>query len=253
MTDVFSDDKSGEKKVDNGKDNQNQGSKTDNPKPLDALVGDGKKYKDAGDLVQGYNAGQEHITKIEAENATLRETAEKAKGVQDVLDAVAAANTGQGDALDSDKVAQMIQDGIAANTQQAHGNTNQERVNAKMVELFGDKAGQSVATRAMELGMSVEAMKGMARISPDAVIALFMQAGGTQQKGSEERNPSKSTINTDTLQNQNTEEGTYGSYATKRCEMNKEKAGEGDRWYFSAKTQNEMTQAGEKGGEKFFG
>lgn len=252
MTDVFSDDKSGEKKVE-GDDNQNQKSNADDPKPLDALVGDGKKYASEGDLVQGFNASQEHILKIEAENKEFRENAEKAKGVQDVLDAVAAANTGQGEALDSDKVAQMIQDGIAANTQQTQGDTNQQRVNGKFIELFGDKAGQEVAKRAFELGMSVEAMKGMARVSPDAVIALFPQAGGTQQKGSGESNPSKSTINTETLQSQTVQEGTYGSYAAKRREMNTEKAGSGDRWYFSAKVQNAMTQAGEKDGDKFFG
>lgn len=247
------DDKSGSKDEGN-KDNQNQNASQGNdPNPLDAVVGEGKKYKDAGELVQGYNASQEHISKIEAENKTLRESSEKAKGVQDVLDAVAAANTGEGDALDPDKVAQMIQDGIAANDAKSVGDANQAKVNAKFIEMFGDKAGESVAKRALELNMSVDAMKAMARTSPVAALALFPQAASSSQ-GSEESNPSKSTINTDALNLKPKAGGTRQEYVDKKRTMNAEKKGSGDAWYFSAKTQNEiMGKARGEEGQAFFG
>ena len=247
------DDKSGsEDKGNNDTQNQNA-SQGNDPNPLDAVVGEGKKYKDAGELIQGYNASQEHISKIEAENKTLRESSEKAKGVQDVLDAVAAANTGEGDALDPDKVAQMIQDGIAANDVKSVGDANQAQVNAKFIEMFGDKAGSEVAKRALELKMPVEAMKAMARTSPAAALALFPQAASGSQ-GSGEPNPSKSTVNTDALNLQPKADGTRQEYVDKRRAMNKEKAGSGDSWYFSAKTQNEiMGKAGGEEGQKFFG
>ena len=247
------DDKSGSKDEGN-KDTQNQNASQGNdPNPLDAVVGEGKKYKDAGELVQGYNAGQEHILQIEAENKTLRESSEKAKGVQDVLDAVAAANTGEGDTLDPDRVAQMIQDGIAANDAKSAGDVNQATVNAKFIEMFGDKAGAEVAKRALELNMSVDAMKAMARTSPAAALALFPQAAQSSQ-GSGESNPSKSTVNTDALNLQPKTGGTRQEYVDKRREMNTEKAGSGDKWYFSAKTQNEiMGKAKSEEGQAFFG
>lgn len=258
--DVFTDDKSGSKEgagdAGAGKDTGTKDANSGNdPLPLDALVGEGKKYKDAGDLVQGYNAGQEHILKIEAENKTLRESGEKAKGVQDVLDAVAAANTGQGEALEPDKVAQMIQDGIAANAAKTREDTNQAVVNEAFIKMFGDGAGTKVAERALALKMSVEAMKSMARQSPEAVLALFPQTSSDAGKGSgEQLNPSKSTINTDALNLQANKGGSRQEYVDKRRAMNKEKAGAGDSWYFSAKTQNEiMGKAGGEEGQAFFG
>lgn len=257
--DVFTDDKSGSKEgagdAGAGKDTQNQNvSQGNDPSPLDAIVGEGKKYKDAGELVQGYNAGQEHILQIEAENKTLRESSEKAKGVQDVLDAVAAANTGQGDALEPDKVAQMIQEGIAANAAKTQEDANQAVVNEAFIKMFGDGAGTKVAERALELKMSVAAMKSMARHSPEAVLALFPQASSDAGKGSGELNPSKSTVNTDALNLQPNKGGTRQEYVDKRRTMNAEKAGSGDSWYFSAKTQNEMMgKAKGEEGQAFFG
>lgn len=259
MTDVFTDDKSGSKEgagdagagKDTGTGNANSGN---DPLPLDALVGEGKKYKDAGDLVQGYNAGQEHILKIEAENKTLRESSEKAKGVQDVLDAVAAANTGQGEALEPDKVAQMIQEGIAANAAKTQEDANQAVVNEAFIKMFGDGAGTKVAERALELKISVEAMKSMARTSPTAVLALFPQTSSDAGKGSRELNPSKSTVNTDALNLQAKTGGTRQEYVDKRREMNTEKKGSGDSWYFSAKVQNEILgKARGEEGQAFFG
>lgn len=157
---------------------------------LSALVGEGKKYATVEELAKGAVNGQAHITKLEGEAVTLRDASQQSKSVDDILAALKAqksddgnqppANQPPADTLTTEQiVANALADrdaGHAKTKAQANVASVMERLTAKL----GDKAGDVYSRVGSELGISLDKL---AETSPDAVMKLVTD-GQQQQQGS---------------------------------------------------------------------
>lgn len=158
------------------------------------------KYKSVQDALKALAASQEHIKRVEADNAKLRETTLKSTVLEDVLKAIqtppAPAPAAPPQTKDQPDIATLVAQSVAQieATKTATQNTNE--VIAKMTELYGDTASESFYKKATELGMSNAEINILAARSPKAVFTLF--GIGAKQTS----NAPKGTINTDSFNHQ---------------------------------------------------
>lgn len=156
---------------------------------LKHLVGEGNKYATAEDLAKAALSGQLHISKIEQENAALRESSTAAKGVDDILAALKGqitATTEDGNHQSADQQNQggsdevSVSDQIAAAFAQRDQNSIAQKEEANIAEtvntlakMYGDKATEVYEQVGNDLGISLE---DLAKKSPAAVIKLVADA-----------------------------------------------------------------------------
>lgn len=179
-----------------------------------------QKYSSIEEAFKGFTAAQNHISKLEQETAELREKANSAKAVEDVLAAIETKGSGTQEqapafdieSLDIDsKIQQAIHSKVEADKQESNINT----VITKAREAFGDKTAEVMTNKAEELGMSQDAVNSLARKSPAAAIKLL----GLDTKS--DTTPKVIGINTESFQG--TEEnlapkGMYGSKSEQKAE-----------------------------------
>ena len=155
---------------------------------LASLVGEGKKYATTEEMAKGMAYGQQHITKIEQENSELRDSATKAKGVDDILEAMKGQQTGK---LDDDQHhddthdkgsnqpdVQALIDGAFekrdARTQADKEEANKKAVITKLSAKYGvGKASEIYNKVGDDLGINLDEL---AAKSPDAVMKLVADA-----------------------------------------------------------------------------
>jgi hypothetical protein len=185
--------------------NENTSSVDTNVTPEEAmklLVGEDAKYKTVEDMAAAMIHSQSHITKLEQENADLRDSSTKATSLADVLAAI----KGTADDTNTD-----ADDDHASADKQKAGSTELD-ISAKVEELLNQRAAQDTAAanfsrvkktlaqklgdRASDVYTSVGASLGvnlddLSKQSPDAVIALVT---GTPSQKQSPSTPS-STVN----------------------------------------------------------
>lgn len=155
---------------------------------LASLVGEGKKYATTEDMAKGMAYGQQHITILEQENSSLRDSAIKAKGVDDILKAMKGQQNGN---LDVDQnhddnhddgskppdVQALIDAtlakrdaGVLADKEEA----NKKDVVRQLSEKYGPaKASEIYNKVGDDLGINLD---DLAAKSPDAVMKLVADA-----------------------------------------------------------------------------
>lgn len=205
---------------------------TDPAKPepkdlLSELVGEGKKYKTPEELARGRIEADVHIARLESEAKALREQVAKAKSIEDVLEAVKA-NTASakdtpdpkdtpatGQSLTADQVAKIVAEQVTGLRTQEVKTTNLAKANAKMVELFGDKA-QEVYQKEANTPELQRVYKELAEANPDKFVSMFHKPEVKNQE------LDKGGKNTAALPNLNTltgvQPGTQAYYAKLRKE-----------------------------------
>jgi hypothetical protein len=156
---------------------------------LQTIVGeDGSpKYKTVEDALQALPNSQNHISKIEAENAELREIAltlkqklDEASKVEDVLGQLKADNqqaerpSVQG--LDEQQVAGLVEQTLAQRDAAAKQKANQKLVADELSSRFQANAEAEYVKKAAELGMTVAQLNQMTATAPKAALALFGQS-----------------------------------------------------------------------------
>ena len=117
---------------------------------------------------------QQQLATLEQEKTQLREELAKTKGVQEVVDSLAAQQqvqeaTPQIAQFGADDVVKILEQRSAATTQQG----NAQKVNDALVSTFGAKAAETVANKAKELNTTPQALELLAKTSPEMVLALF--------------------------------------------------------------------------------
>ena len=151
------------------------------PAPVDAfadkltviLNADGTpKYTDVAQALDSIPHAQQHISTIETENATLKEQLNAATAAKDLLAKHAAEQPAPATGLTSEEVAAISRRTMEETAQANSEAANVASVNAKFSELYGDKATEQMATIAQQSGMSVQAVKQLAKTSPSAVLRL---------------------------------------------------------------------------------
>ena len=146
------------------------------PDEVSDLIGPGKKYADPATALKALKHAQEHIARIEGENGQLRELAQKAekvdetyKLVQDLLNKPPT----QAASLDVTAVASLVKSQIQEVEQQRIAERNKAVFETSFVQAFGDKAKETLAAKAAELGLGKDYIADLAKRSPDAALKLF--------------------------------------------------------------------------------
>lgn len=82
-------------------------------------------------------------------------------------------------ALDESAVEAMLQRALTAREQKQLAEQNLSAVSAQLTQKYGEKAKEVLASKAAELGMSMESVKQIASSSPSAVLAWFNTSSPT--------------------------------------------------------------------------
>jgi hypothetical protein len=217
---------------------------------LKHMVGEGAKYATVEDLAKAALNGQVHISKIEQENASLRDTSDKAKGIDDILAALKGQQHKDEDdgnhqhddnhdkgGSDELSVADQITAAFAKRDQgqvakQEDGNLI-ETVDL-LSKAYGDKANEVLAKVGQTLGIDMEAL---AKKSPQAVMKLVADA-----------RPASDTNGLPPSTHMDTQQPSAGGVMTKSAIATLYKAGKLDR-YQKIALENEMFT--KLGAEKF--
>jgi hypothetical protein len=168
------------------------------PDSVRELIGEGKKYASVELALAALTPAQQHIAKLEAENADLRTKASSGASTEEVLRAIEA--LGNKDtvtptvapvALDETRVTELLTRVLTARETATLHAQNEAAVGALLTEKYKDKAKEHFEGRAKELGMSPVALSTLVRTTPSAAMELL----GLKPVVAGRPNPSKSSIN----------------------------------------------------------
>lgn len=153
--------------------------------PLEALVGEGKKFSTAAELARAKIEADNFIEQLKRENAEYRKEVQEKITMDEFLTKVRSEvlpkeqnpegrlppQNSEPDSkqVDLDKLVQAaIEKREAYNKSQ--GNT--QIVEAEVTRQWGEQAAQKLQQKARELGMSLDKLKDVAQTSPDAFYTL---------------------------------------------------------------------------------
>lgn len=148
------------------------------PDSAKELVGPGKKYATVEKALEALVHSQEHIARIEAENAEARARADSALSVEQVHETVQELLKKERETRVSGTVDEAALSGVLdrALTQREAARVAKENTSAVVGALsgkFGEKAQEQYEQKAKELGLSVQDLNELAKKSPKAVLAHF--------------------------------------------------------------------------------
>lgn len=177
---IFSDDKSNVSATPDGQTGTTNPAIQNTSEIVSALVGEGKKYKTLDDLAKGYINADGFIEQLKAENRELKEKAVAAKTVDDVLQRLNQQQTTQDSdptpapakGIDVSELSKLVEATVTGLETQKQRQSNMLKADAKMKELFGEKAGAKFA----EFASTPELQKvytELASVDPDKFISLF--------------------------------------------------------------------------------
>ena len=169
----------------NGSNNENVlENELSSEQSLELLVGEGKKYANAGELAKAMVHSQTHITTLESEATTLKEQALKQGSIDDIL-SVLKSNGNQEQQQSNDNqnlvdqqgkdlentvsVAQQIKEALATHDQTGTAAANVAQVTAALSQSLGVRANEVYTSVGNSLAVDLDEL---AKTSPDAVIRL---------------------------------------------------------------------------------
>jgi len=126
------------------------------------------------------------VASKDAEIAALREELSKREAVGDVVEKLTAQqaqpeSTPQASGLNEQDVLNLVQNFSVKQQQQQAAQVNEKAVSDALFNQYGDKTQEVVASKAAELGMTVEALQGLSQTSPQAALQLFGTAAPSPQ------------------------------------------------------------------------
>jgi hypothetical protein len=175
-------------------------------------IGEGKKYSTIQDADKAFGHLNKHVLTLEEENAKLRAATEKARTVDEILEAIAnkerfqeedaplPTSKGYPQELDINAIVEQAVNKISLKEHEKQEVSNAKEVVAKLTSKYGDKAGEMYAKKAEELGIDLDAIS---KQSPKAVLAFFEE--GSKPSGA----TAVGTVNTASLTNDQHQYGTY--------------------------------------------
>ena len=161
-----------------------------------------QKYEDLPKALDALAHSQAYIPQLktelsskDAEIAKLQEELAKRSAVEDVVEKLTARQdqpeaTPQASGLDEQKVAELFNQMTAQQQQSQTAALNEKSVSDALFKKFGDSTGQAVASKAQELGMTVEGLKQLSQSSPSAALQLFQLSSGAKPPA-----PSSGSVN----------------------------------------------------------
>lgn len=187
---------------------QNDDQSSENTEPM--FIGEGKKYVDLQAADQALAFKEDHIGKIEQENAEMRTKLEVAKNVDDILASIQSQQTVLDGTLQTEEethqnvdmdalVAKAVNDRMAQAQAEQSQTSNSQTVVTALEKQFGGKAKEMYLAKSQELGVDLD---DLARKSPNAVLAFFKESAPRSDSYM------SSSVNTASLNSGNAEHGT---------------------------------------------
>lgn len=158
-----------------------------------------QKYKDVATAIAALQHSQDHVSKLEAENAKFKADTTQATTMDDLLQQMKSTSTQSEQTsspeLNVDQLQGITLDTIKKYEAQKEATGNQEKVVEALTGKFqsADKAKEAYASKAAELGMPIDLFNQLAATSPKVVLDYFdvkTQVQPTTIEG---------TVNTDAL------------------------------------------------------
>ena len=150
-----------------------------------------QKYDNVTKALDALAHSQTYIPQLKSEAeakdveiARLTEELNKRSSVEDVVSKLTAQQaqpetTPQVSGLNEQEVLNLVQNFSAQQHQQSAELSNEKIVRDSLFSKFGDKTSEVVASKAAELGMSVEGLQKLSQSSPQAALQLFQVQGVT--------------------------------------------------------------------------
>lgn len=178
---------------------------------LDQLVGEGKKFNSVEDLAKGKLTADTHIDNLENQNRDLKAELDTRLTAEKQINQMLASreeknqteqeNTeGQGDttpSISADEIAKLVRDTVDSDRKTEQAQANEDLIDQRMKDTYGDKAKEVLESKAKSLGVSTDFLKDVARQSPDAFFATI----GLDVKQPSAPRTTSGTISTDQLVN----------------------------------------------------
>lgn len=175
------------------------------PDPVTELVGEGKKFKTVEDLAKGKIEADKFINDLKAEMAELRSHLEgqtKLDELKQEIQELRAQREGQpkpqtGDALSAADIKALVTKAITDTERSRSSAQNIQDAQSAVIEKLGtaEKASEFIVTKAKELGVSTEELKGIASRSPTAFLKML---DVTVEPGRSETFVTRGTVTTGT-------------------------------------------------------
>lgn len=144
-----------------------------------------QKYDSVDKALEALKHSQNYIPELKSslserdqEIERLKEELSKRQAVEEVVGKLTASqgqqeNTPQANGLDEQAVLNLVQNYTKEQQTAQQLAANELSVSNKLSAQFGEKTQEVVASKAKELGMSVEDLKNLSQKSPQAVLSLF--------------------------------------------------------------------------------
>ena len=147
-------------------------------------VGETSVYKDVAALLKGAQEKEKMLTQLKAENAELREQLSRSANIEDFRKELLKMSEMTGEDISKMSVdatntisAEEIQKIVLQSMQQEQvrvaKEANLNKVMADLQATYGTEAENKLTVKSQELGMSVEALKDLAKDSPNAFRTLM--------------------------------------------------------------------------------
>lgn len=141
-------------------------------------VGEGKKYSTTDELVKAFSHSQEFIEKLKSENAELKQAKENQESVEEKIARLQAEqerlmNAEPAQQAEATFDRSVVHEEIEAYNSLQKAKQNEEVFSKRFNELHGEKAGEVLATKAKELGVSVQEVQAMVQKSPTAAFNML--------------------------------------------------------------------------------
>jgi hypothetical protein len=164
------------------------------------------KYTTVEDALKGASHAQVHIATLEQELATLKSSLGDSKKVEDLIatlqsqknDDNPTSDNGQKTLSETD-IQMLIKNTLTDINSQSTQQANIASVTGKFKELYGEKASETLYSKAEDLGMSKADINGLIAKNPTAAFRVL----GIDNKSKTDVNVNKSSVNTENF-NQST-------------------------------------------------
>lgn len=236
--DLFNEDK--DKPTDNDQDKATPTPNQQNQSPdynqmLGMIVNaEGKpKYSTVEDALKGASHAQVHIANLEQELAALKANGDNSRKIDDVINALQSQsqetpNSDDGQLqLSATDIQNLVKNAVKDINSQTTKEQNIKEVTGKFRELYGDKASETLYSKAEDLGMSKEDINSLIAKNPTAAFRVL----GVDTQAKPDIDPIKGDVNTENFQHRQEPEikSSMGYVSTKTLT---------DNWLASKKKTN---------------
>lgn len=155
--------------------------------PLEALVGEDKKFKTTDLLARGKFESDRHVRKLESENAALRTKLDAAKQIEDFFKEVQASKGNnqipEPDAENKEiDIDALLERKLSEFRQRDSIEANKNLVATTMTEKYGDNAGNIVNGVAKDLDIPMAELQTMAMKNPKGFLKLVERTAPVSNK-----------------------------------------------------------------------